>query len=449
MKKRILSFGLTLVFCLGLALPAFAAGQTFADVPTSHWAYAQIERAYAEGVIAGTSYNEQTGVRLFSPDAPLTMAQFAAILCRKFYPDEYAVAVANLDNSWSGAAQVVGVRHGLFGLTDSTNRFPQNISRYKVAEIILKLLGDLCLELPTYAELQAVQSKIGDWEEIPWGFQESVSMTFKLGIISGVNSQGNFAGDNSMTRGQAAVIFCRLSDLVDGLPAESGKYDMTRYTVPADSNKDGFITEEEVLSVLTQIEKEYPDGTHWDENTSYKGVTACAGYALMVSERIFGDLPEHKVTSFADIRVGDALYTERFMKPGHVEIIRDVSDDVYYYTTGGNTGGKVSWNGYGTYAESETILDTRATREQISFNLTSRYPDKRYTDSDRVLDIMVLLPETRCANCNYLMCAAGSRDFDANGGVIHQVCDTCHEFFVCSQCIDCQVYQGHVANCEG
>ena len=57
MKKRILSLLLALVLLSSLSVSAFAAAPAaaphFTDVPTTHWAYANIERAYSDGVMAG------------------------------------------------------------------------------------------------------------------------------------------------------------------------------------------------------------------------------------------------------------------------------------------------------------------------------------------------------------------------------------------------------------
>lgn len=53
MKNRILSAALALCLCLGLAVPALAAGPTFTDVPASHWAYDAIEDMSSRGVVAG------------------------------------------------------------------------------------------------------------------------------------------------------------------------------------------------------------------------------------------------------------------------------------------------------------------------------------------------------------------------------------------------------------
>lgn len=50
---------------------------TFTDVPSSFWGYAEIEAAARSGLVRGTG----DGTR-FSPNAPITRAQMAAMLCR-------------------------------------------------------------------------------------------------------------------------------------------------------------------------------------------------------------------------------------------------------------------------------------------------------------------------------------------------------------------------------
>lgn len=56
----------------------------FTDVPTTHWAYANIERAYSDGVMAGTGGNAAKYTGVFSPSGTLTEAQFVTILTRGF-----------------------------------------------------------------------------------------------------------------------------------------------------------------------------------------------------------------------------------------------------------------------------------------------------------------------------------------------------------------------------
>ena len=139
--------------------------------------------------------------------------------------------------------------------------------------------------------------------------------------------------------------------------AVGGQYDVSAYDVPADTNKDGWITEAEVQAVLNQLRVEYPDGSEWGPNTRYPGLpngagmgsgTACQGFANMVSDRIFGTLPKYEVT-MEDSRVGDYSYN----KPAnHASIIlndygKDEFEGVVYpdsYTTvDGNSAGTVFW----------------------------------------------------------------------------------------------------------
>ena len=96
MKKRMISLILSLTLLLSLSVPTFAAAPTtqphFTDVPTSHWAYTQIERAYSDGVIAGTAGNAANYTGVFSPSGTLTEAQFVTIMTRAFFNDELEAA---------------------------------------------------------------------------------------------------------------------------------------------------------------------------------------------------------------------------------------------------------------------------------------------------------------------------------------------------------------------
>lgn len=211
MKKRILSLALAICLCLGLSVPAWAAGPTFTDVPTGHWAYAQIERAYSEGVIAGTYYDESTGERRFSPDEPMTMAQLVTILCRKFFPDEMETAQAT--GPWYAQAQEVALKHHLYGwTTEGTNGMDKPLNRYGMAQILYAtLLAIGCA--PTDEDMAGVSEQIADYDEIK--SPTPIVGVVSLGIISGVDEKGTFAGDAYMTRAQAAVVFCRLVDVTE------------------------------------------------------------------------------------------------------------------------------------------------------------------------------------------------------------------------------------------
>ena len=51
--KQVLSFLLSLVLMVGISTSAFAAGNTYNDVSTSHWAYQHIESVPAKGLFGG------------------------------------------------------------------------------------------------------------------------------------------------------------------------------------------------------------------------------------------------------------------------------------------------------------------------------------------------------------------------------------------------------------
>ena len=50
----------------------------FTDVPSSHWAYKPIMNMVNKGIIAGTT-TPVNGVGTFSPDSPMTRAQFITV----------------------------------------------------------------------------------------------------------------------------------------------------------------------------------------------------------------------------------------------------------------------------------------------------------------------------------------------------------------------------------
>ena len=72
--KQVLSFLLSLVLMVGISTTAFAAGNTYHDVPTSHWAYQYIESVTEKGLFGGV------GGGSFSPETPFTRAQVTQTL---------------------------------------------------------------------------------------------------------------------------------------------------------------------------------------------------------------------------------------------------------------------------------------------------------------------------------------------------------------------------------
>lgn len=213
MKKRIISLALSLVLISSLSIPTFAAESHFTDVPTTHWAYANIERAYSDGVMAGTGGNAAKYTGVFSPSGILTEAQFVTILTRGFFPTELEAAKKSVGSNakWYAAAEKVAEDKHL--LTFVQGKMDKPITRYDMAAIIANVMdAKEFAGRPNFNTVQATFSKIADINSIPDSYQTSVAAVFAMGIITGTDSKGTFSGSSYMNRAQAAVVYGRMKD---------------------------------------------------------------------------------------------------------------------------------------------------------------------------------------------------------------------------------------------
>lgn len=245
MKKRMISLILSLTLLLSLSVSAFAAAPTvqphFTDVPTSHWAYTQIERAYSDGVIAGTAGNAANYTGVFSPSGTLTEAQFVTIMTRAFFNEELEAAKKAVGSNakWYAAAQKVAEDNKL--LTFVQGKMDAPITRYDMAAIMTNIMDAKEFSgRPGLAETEATFDKIADFKSIPNSYQISVASVFAMGLIAGTDSKGTFSGASYMNRAQAAVVYGRMKDafLNAGGNGTTTKPDTTEPT-PTPSAPDG------------------------------------------------------------------------------------------------------------------------------------------------------------------------------------------------------------------
>ena len=272
MTKKFLPLTLALALSLGLAAPAGASAvQHFSDVPATHWAYQQVERSYADGVMEGTGGDPSKGTGLFRPDVTLTMAQFITILGRGFYgPEVQAELDKGNASPWYAPAQTVGTAHGLFAGTKAGMEEP--ISRYDMAVVMTNILQDKGFALPTQGEMAETQGEIGDFATIPAHYQDAVTTVFSLDIITGTDEQGTFAGTAFVDRAQAAVLYGRLKGVLSGggqtpagpeQPVESEKPE-TPETPAAPSNVVGTISS---TPVTLSLDTHKPIVDYWSEQS--------------------------------------------------------------------------------------------------------------------------------------------------------------------------------------
>ena len=218
MKKRLTSLLLIALTAISLmTIPASAAVTAhFTDVPSSHWAFPYVERAYQDGAIAGTGGDPGKGTGTFSPGTELTYGQFFTILTRAFYPEEVARA-QTLGGPWYAPALQVAQDHGLTYFSEETlqRRAEHPIDRYNASYVIVKLMKDIGIPFPSAQEREQAAARIGDWaavqaEDDAWPYY--VSAAYAAGILSGVDEDGTFAGKGTIYRDSAAVIYTRLAE---------------------------------------------------------------------------------------------------------------------------------------------------------------------------------------------------------------------------------------------
>ena len=408
MKKRILSVLLTATLMASLTVQALAAETTFTDVSADKWYYTWVTKAAQAGWVSGV------GGGKYEPGKSVTYSQFAVMLDRALYSNEFD-AQPKGDYWWTPACEVAD-KHGLFADTDMANRSDwtevanKPIEREQMAQMMYNALVDVGAKLPTYEEYSEVSLHINDI--IDCENDEAVAVCYTLKLLTGTGN-GYFDPRDPMTRAQAAVVLCNIYGYVTGdvtgsttttpnepdKPSEpekptqpdvprpagavGGRYDVSVHDVPADTNKDGWITEAEVQAVLNQLRVEYPHGSEWGLYTRYPGRpdgkgmgsgTACAGFAKMVSDRIFGTLPYYTV-ALENSRVGDIMMNDQ--GAGHDNIVlNDYGKDMFegvnytdsYTTVDGNSSGTVYWGGVHYYADWPTGVGTT--------RILSRYPQE-------------------------------------------------------------------------
>lgn len=189
----------------------------FLDVPAAHWAHAAIEQAYRDGIIYGTYADGSSGLKYFSPAAEVTGAEFLTIIGRAFYPEEMQQYESQAV-TWYQPAEIIAQKYNLMYLAGGVNHLHRMLNRYEMAAIICNMLRQMAVPLPDEQELAATgQSlKIGDYQKISgWHNRQNVATVFHLGILTGVDEAGTFAGQMHITRAQTLMIYRKLADFLN------------------------------------------------------------------------------------------------------------------------------------------------------------------------------------------------------------------------------------------
>lgn len=205
--KHLKTLVLTAVMTALLATGACAAEtvNSFSDVPETHWAHSAIMTMVRGGLFNGTTA-PVNGVGTFEPDAPMTRAQFVTVLTRLLYADRITTPVN--EGSWWQANYETALNAMLLypGELDG-GALDQPMQRQEAAMVLVR--SAWAKGFPT--RLAKVEA-IADYDTVAESYREYVRICFALGLLQGVDAQGSFQPQGTLTRAQAATVIFRLVD---------------------------------------------------------------------------------------------------------------------------------------------------------------------------------------------------------------------------------------------
>lgn len=216
MKKRILSVLLAVVMTLGIIPPAMAYDSPdFSDLPSSHWAYDAAMRMADQGVILGTGNGE------FSPTMKVSAGQFLTLVGRAVFTEEAMAQLTDHDfeklemsrDSWYGPYMVASWVATYTVIADMSASDPDaEVTRTQMAVVLARAIITRMHGFGFGLDEKEVDTTaIKDFDSIPDKYKKFVAQTYAYGLIQG-DENGNFNGDDTMTRAEVAVVMDRLME---------------------------------------------------------------------------------------------------------------------------------------------------------------------------------------------------------------------------------------------
>jgi hypothetical protein len=174
---------------LTICLIIFAYNNTYAidlsDI-NNHWAYKDIKRFTNNEYIKG--YPDGT----FKPDNTITVNEFL-----KLFICAANLKLAQDNKGWAGKYIKTAENTGLIKSGEFID-FERPITRFEVAKIISR-----------YIDTSNIKNIDKSFTDLSEDSKETVSKLSELGIIKGYDDN-TFRGSNSLTRGEAVTILCRV-----------------------------------------------------------------------------------------------------------------------------------------------------------------------------------------------------------------------------------------------
>lgn len=186
-----------------------AASPQFPDVPGQHWAYNDINKAVASGLIYG--YPDGT----FRPEGDVTRAEFAVMLMRgmPLLPQAPPLTFADNDEIGPWAVEFLeqAVAQGIIaGYPDNTFRPNAHITHAEMMAMVVRAAG--------FATDPSGQTTFADDQEIPAWAKDAVATAQQKAIIFGGIHDNRFRPDAESIRAEAASAIVRMLTATGKMP---------------------------------------------------------------------------------------------------------------------------------------------------------------------------------------------------------------------------------------
>ena len=299
--KRIFALALTAL----LVLPAAASAQSYTDLPTSHWAYDDMQRAAGLGIIQGV------GDGRIAPSDTLSWGQFLTMSARTFASADYASAL-NSGLAWDQAGLQAVLTAGLLQPDDPFSVLWESdlsapVSRQDAAVLLSRALP----AEGSYVYGAAIQaSSFTDWSQMDAFHQQAVAQLAQRGVISG-RTDGSFGCADSIQRADGAVLLMRVLSLVDREHYREEKTvtvqvldAVTGQAILPDQQMRTYVGDS-LSSLAYQIE---PDYYNYTGNYSTTISTACDRYTLSFTPMTQAEIQE--IQFWERVDRGEASYDD-------------------------------------------------------------------------------------------------------------------------------------------
>lgn len=222
MKKKLLSLALALAMCLGLTVPAFAAGTVgnFTDVKAGDWFAEPVRWAVEKNITAGTS------ATTFSPSANCTVAQILTFLWRSNGSPKPTTANPFSDvksGDWYADAATWAYEKGMVSGTAFGGNAP--CTRSMAVTYMWKAAGSPSAKAASFTDVSAGAE-----------YASAVAWAVEQGVTAGTSAT-TFSPDSVCTRGQIVTFLYRGLESTEVTPyAEANGLSFSKaksYTIPA------------------------------------------------------------------------------------------------------------------------------------------------------------------------------------------------------------------------